>query len=167
MEIVLSLGNQYLSEFRKDNSKPERFPLDFVICKHCNQAQLGESVPLKILYTDNYGYRSGVNSTMREHLSDLASTALSLVEMNDRDYIIDIGSNDGTLLKFFPSKFNRVGFDLISKFAVDYAGSDIAFWNTAMTKMKQKAKIITAISMFYDIEDWQVAYIENMVTLPQ
>jgi hypothetical protein len=155
IKIVLSLGNQYLSEFRKDDVKSPLFPLDLVVCKECGQVQLGESVPSELLYTDNYGYRSGINDTMRKHLSALTEEAYKIMPMGP---FVDIGSNDGTLLKSYPDVASRIGFDLVSKFSDDYKNTDITFCCRSFDKDHYlsrfpKAGIITAISMFYDIED--------------
>jgi hypothetical protein len=115
IEIVLSLGNQYLSEFRRDDQKPFSFPLDLMLCDNCGQVQLGESVLSGLLYTDNYGYRSGINDTMRQHLHDLVNEALTKTTV--RGPVVDIGSNDGTLLKnyviSFKNSMKRIGFDLV------------------------------------------------------
>jgi SAM-dependent methyltransferase len=154
------LGNQYLSEFRRDDQKPSSFPLDLMLCDNCGQVQLGESVSSGLLYTDNYGYRSGINDTMRQHLHDLVNEALTKTTV--RGPVVDIGSNDGTLLKnyviSFKNSMKRIGFDLVSKFAKEYEGTDITFVSRAFDEKYyldnfSKASIITAISMFYDLED--------------
>ena len=153
---ILSLGNQYLSEFRDDNTKPPQYPLDLVICSECNQVQLKETVPSELLYTDNYGYRSGVNTTMYNHLRDIVFDLVKDIDIKPTDAIIDIGSNDGTLLKWYPKMFKYLyGFDLVSKFASDYQGTGIEFVNKPFTRKNYggKAKIITCISMFYDADD--------------
>jgi NDP-4-keto-2,6-dideoxyhexose 3-C-methyltransferase len=153
---ILSLGNQYLSEFRDDDKKPPRFPLDLVICNECKQVQLKETVPQSLLYTDNYGYRSGINDTMRKHLRnlvcDLESRMYDNLKLGDR--VADIGSNDGTLLKYYSPFLRRYGFDLVSKFKNDYQDTGIFFLNEAFGQIHMvKYKIITAISMFYDLDD--------------
>lgn len=151
---VLSLGNQYLSEFRSDNKKPLQFPLDLVICNQCYQVQLKDTVPSNLLYSNNYGYRSGINSTMKRHLKLLVEKAISIVEI-DKGNVVDIGSNDGTLLKSYPNWFHRTGYDLVPKFGKDYTSHQIEFKNEPFTtkSYNRKAKIVTAISMFYDLDN--------------
>jgi NDP-4-keto-2,6-dideoxyhexose 3-C-methyltransferase len=151
---ILSLGNQYLSEFRSDNKKPRQFPLDLVMCGECNQVQLKDTVPPALLYTDNYGYRSGVNSTMRNHLKDLVNELIELANPQRGDMVIDIGSNDSTLLRNYPDWITRVGYDLVPKFGRDYYGTGIRFINAPFTvdNCSKPAKVITAISMFYDLD---------------
>jgi hypothetical protein len=160
---VLSLGEQYLSEFRDDDKKPPRFPLDLVICNDCKQVQLKDTVPQNLLYTDNYGYRSGINTTMRNHLRDLVFDLLKFVPLEFGDLIIDIGSNDGTLLKWYPSHYTRLGYDLIPKFEKYYAETGIHYgaFQFEPKYLVRKAKIITAISMFYDLDN-PVQFMQDM-----
>lgn len=160
---ILNLGEQYLSEFRDDDKKPPKFPLELVICNDCKQVQLRDTVPQNLLYTDNYGYRSGINNTMRDHLHKLANDALIKVHFmaGDDIRVADIGANEGTLLKYYPSYLERWGFDLVPKFARDYDGTGINFTTTPFSSKFGKFKIITAISMFYDLDD-PVAFMQTM-----
>jgi hypothetical protein len=119
---------------------------------------LKESVPQELLYTNNYGYRSGMNKTMRKHLGDLVADLMRRMQDNLKtgDAVVDIGSNDNTLLKFYPNYLKRYGYDLVPKFAKDYEGTDITFVNEPfglVHSVYPKYKIITAISMFYDLDD--------------
>mgnify|MGYP004417313148 CR=1 FL=1 len=159
---ILSLGNQYLSEFRSDDKKPEQHPLELVLCEGCSLLQLKHTTPSSLLYTDNYGYRSGINQTMRDHLKEIASKADDSVLPIPDEIVVDIGCNDGTLLKSydFTQGIKRVGFDPVGKFAKDLDGTDILFVNDYFNKKifqdhfgEEKAVIITAISMFYDLDD--------------
>lgn len=163
---ILNLGEQYLSEFRDDDMKPPKFPLELVICNNCKQVQLRDTVPQNLLYTNNYGYRSGINSTMRKHLQGLVFDIMK--RMNDNlqngDNVVDLGSNDATLLKNYPNYLNRYGYDLVSKFAKDYEGTGITFVNEPFGtehSVYPKFKVITAISMFYDIEN-PVEFLQSM-----
>jgi hypothetical protein len=157
---VLNLGEQYLSEFRDDDRKPPKFPLELVICNDCKQVQLRDTVPQSLLYTDNYGYRSGINKTMRNHLQSLVMDIMKRMgdKLNQSDAVVDIGSNDGTLLKFYPNYLERYGYDLVEKFADCYKDTGIMFVNNVFDNWMDKGhgyryKIITAISMFYDLDD--------------
>jgi len=158
---ILSLGDQYLSDFRDDEEKPERYPLDLVLCESCSLLQLKHTTPPSSLYTERYGYRSGINQTMRDHLARIARKAKELALPSPKEIVIDIGCNDGTLLKAYDTEWLvRVGFDPIEKFARDFKGTAITFINDYFNKERYKrhcgerrAKIITAISMFYDLDD--------------
>src|SRR5574343_1003025 len=163
---ILNLGEQYLSEFRDDDKKPPKFPLELVICNDCKQVQLRNTVPQSLLYTDNYGYRSGINSTMRKHLEDLVANVMRRMDDNlkNGDNVVDIGGNDGTLIKNYPNYLNRYSYDLVPKFAQCYERTGITFVNEPFGtehSVYPKFKIITAISMFYDIND-PVGFLQSM-----
>ena len=158
---ILSLGDQYLSDFVKGSEKPGKYPLDLVLCRQCKLLQLKHSAPVSSLYTDSYGYRSGINQTMRDHLAQLVQKACQLASPAPGDIVIDIGCNDGTLLKSYNgSALTKIGFDPVKKFATYMEGTGIKFINTYFNKPnyaeyggEKKAAIITAISMFYDLDD--------------
>ena len=157
---ILSLGEQYLADFRDDDEKPEKYPLALVLCEKCNLLQLKHTTPPSSLYTERYGYRSGINQTMREHLRGIANKAAGLALLSPGEIIIDIGCNDGTLLKAYDAeRLIRIGFDPVEKFAKDFEGTGIRFVNDYFNKEHykrhhgpKKAKVITAISMFYDLD---------------
>jgi len=92
-----------LSDFTKINRKPRSFPLTMVLCKTCFLAQLDYTTPAKYLYTERYGYKSGINQTMQDELKEIANKALKKIKKKNKDIVvIDIGANDGTLLKNYP-----------------------------------------------------------------
>ena len=161
---VLDLGYQYLSEFKKDDTKPEKYPVDLVMCKTCTLIQLNQSTPPDKLYTDNYGYYSGINDTIKKDLKDIVSSVDNYTTLKEKDLVVDIGANDGTLLMSYLSEINRIGFDPVSKFSKFYNEETLSFVNDYFNKdalvkeMKRrklttKPKVITAISCFYDLED--------------
>jgi SAM-dependent methyltransferase len=160
---VLSLGDLYLSDFVEKNlsEKPAKFPLDLLLCSSCTLLQLRETTSGEYLYTDRYGYRSGINTTMRQELTGLAQSVESIVPLQDGDVVIDIGCNDGTLLQSYKApSIRRVGFDPVKKFARFFDDTSVSFISDyfgidAFRKHfpDTKAKIITAIAMFYDLDD--------------
>lgn len=163
---VLDLGDQMLTGvFPRDKTRnlPTTGPLRLVKCDGdncCGLVQLEHSYDLSEMYGLNYGYRSGLNKSMVEHLTRKINNALNLVEVNNGDLIIDIGSNDGTSLGVYPNKnLLLVGVDPTAikfksfypshvKLIPDFFSSDLI---KAEFKNK-KAKIITSFSMFYDLE---------------
>lgn len=166
LKNVLSLGNQYLSDFIDvGGQKPGVEPLDLVLCQQCSLVQLGNTTEPQLLYNDHYGYYSGINNTMRVHLKGIVDNALSRVQLYEQDVVVDIGSNDATLLKFYPKKLWRMGFDPVKKFGKYYEEENLLqvshyfeerHYKKVFEVVKQpykKAKIITAISMFYDLDD--------------
>lgn len=162
---VLSLGDQYLSEFRDKGIPEKAYPVNMVMCENCTLVQLRETTPQELLYTDNYGYYSGINNTIKADLKDIVESTMGMVELRENDVVIDIGSNDGTLLKNYPSQLARIGFDPVSKFAEFYKDQkNLLFINDYFSHeglirayqdqgVNRKAKVVTAISCFYDLED--------------
>ncbi|MGH9856389.1 MAG: class I SAM-dependent methyltransferase, partial [Acidobacteriota bacterium] len=112
---VLSLGNQCISDFLDRELDSPSAPLEIVLCDvsagGCGLLQLRHTADQGFLYR-NYWYRSGVNSTMRNALADIASKAQELVSLKKDDIVIDTGSNDNTLLRLYENNtITRVGFE--------------------------------------------------------
>ena len=115
---IMSLGKSYLSDFVKDNKKPAAYPLSLIMCRNCYLLQLKHTVPQSQLYTEHYGYRSGINQTMQNELKEIVQKNMERVESPDKKLrVVDIGANDGTLLKFYPKRYERIGFEPIKKLA--------------------------------------------------
>lgn len=167
LQDVLSLGNQYLSDFRSDNTLPPQYPLDLIICQDCMLLQLKETTPSHELYTDNYGYESGINGMIRSDLEDIVKNVIE-VHKSDKEslanrVVVDIGANDGTLLSNYTKNDcypTKLGIDPVPKFReklkkhADYAHTD--FFKKGIFESifpDQKAAIITSVSMFYDLEE--------------
>jgi NDP-4-keto-2,6-dideoxyhexose 3-C-methyltransferase len=159
---VISLGFQALSGCfpAKGAPDPQTAPLDVVRCQRCGLVQLTHSVDPSFLYTSNYGYRSGINDTMRQHLSGIAAELLTRFEPKPGSAVLDIGCNDGTLLAKYPSTLMRFGIDpLAGKFkSIHPPGIFTAteiFSARAFNTLAggRRAAIITSIAMFYDLED--------------
>src|SRR5438270_169603 len=103
---VISLGKSYLSDFVKNNQKPPRYPLSLVICRNCYLLQLKHTPPASELYTEHYGYRSGINQTMQNELKGITEEIVARVDNPENKLlVIDIGANDGTLLKNYPKRY--------------------------------------------------------------
>jgi NDP-4-keto-2,6-dideoxyhexose 3-C-methyltransferase len=126
----------------------------------CGLVQLGHNFDPKLLYGQNYGYRSGLNKTMVSHLKSKVNSITDYIQLEHGDVVLDIGSNDGTTLSFFPSFTTRIGIDpTIEKFERFYS-SDILrladFFSAEgflRTTDHQKARVVTSFAMMYDLED--------------
>ena len=159
---VLSLGEQCLTGVFP-SSKEERVtkgPLDLVWCPDSGLLQLKQSYSASEMYGDNYGYRSGLNQSMVEHLTSKAQMLTKLCKLKDGDVVIDIGSNDATSLQAYPNYTKRIGIDpTAAKFASFYADNIYLipdFFSGQLLKERLgniSAKVITSIAMFYDLED--------------
>lgn len=159
---VLSLGQQYLTGvFPK--SKEEQItkgPLDLVWCPESGLLQLKQSYSLDEMYGDNYGYRSGLNQSMVNHLTHKMQTLEQIVQLTPSDIIIDIGSNDATSLKAYTNKAQKVGIDPTGTKFKEFYTNEISlipdFFSAKIFNQQfsnRKAKIITSIAMFYDLEN--------------
>ncbi|MDC3286814.1 class I SAM-dependent methyltransferase [Alphaproteobacteria bacterium] len=162
LEVVIDLKEQALSGFfpDKNTTEVEVFPLTLVKCASCGLVQLQHSVAQEILYHENYGYRSGINATMTNHLASIVKSIESKVLLHDGDVVVDIASNDGTLLNAYRNKhLKRIGVDPASKQFGDYYEPDILkvpkfFSREAIEPFLEakKAKVVTSIAVFYDLE---------------
>lgn len=156
---ILNLGNLSLAEYKKGSYRPPKAPLELVLCNKCKLLQLKHTVSPRLLYNNNYGYRSGINNTMKNELREIVSDGITKCGFKD-GIVIDIGANDGTLLKYYPHKFQTIGVEPISKLAkqakkhADSIVNNFFTYEALKNILKsQKAVIITAISCFYDLED--------------
>ena len=163
----LRLGNQMLTGVfpkEKDKGSVSSGPIALVKCmgeNSCGLVQMQYSYSLSEMYGDNYGYRSGLNKSMVDHLHSKVSKITKLVKLNDDDLIIDIGSNDATTLKAYPQKrLDLVGIDPTGVKFNSYYPDNIQlipdFFSSTLVKAKfgnKKAKVITSFSMFYDLEE--------------
>lgn len=164
LRSILSLGEQYVSNFVTGKEGGLRAPLDLVLCEPvrggCGLLQLQHTVEAGFLYR-NYWYRSGVNRSMREALADIARAAERVVSLHPGDMVVDIGSNDGTLLRAYETPdLVRVGFEPATNL-MPYAQergtvtvNDFFSYASFRTLFgAASAKVITSIAMFYDLED--------------
>lgn len=166
---VVSLGEQYIGgAFAKPDCTPSvqrRIPLDLVRCDPgldqdaCGLVQMRHSVPPRVLYS-SYWYRSGVNQTMRDHLTGIAHMAEQIAGLKAGDLVLDIGCNDGTLLKSYRTEdIKRLGIDPSNVVShARAAGLQVVndfFSANALRSVypEQKPKVITSIAMFYDLEN--------------
>ncbi|HEY6219527.1 MAG TPA: methyltransferase domain-containing protein, partial [Gemmatimonadaceae bacterium] len=158
---VLSLGEQYLTGvFPRSPSEPlTRGPLELVWCSHCGLLQLKHSYSLSEMYGANYGYRSGLNASMVRHLEQKVHYLERLARPGARDTVIDIGSNDATLLNAYQKGPCKIGVDptgpKFQRFYRDDTRLIPRFFSATVLDEALsggKAKIISSIAMFYDIE---------------
>jgi hypothetical protein len=161
LEDVIDLGTQMITSrwpVYGDNSTP-RTPISLCACQECNLLQLRQTTFASEMYEYDYGYRSGISNTMRTHLKEYREEMASKVVLNDSDIVVDIGSNDSTMLQLYDSKLRRVGIDPTGSQFAQYYG-DVSLLPTYFTKdvfnnayPGEKAKIVSSISMFYDLPD--------------
>ncbi len=163
---VINLGDQHLQgsfvKPGKEDPPTRRIPTSLVRCdpmrdEHaCGLLQMEYTVPPEVLYSA-YWYRSGTNETMRNHLRSITEQAAALVE-RPRARVLDIGCNDGTLLRFYPEDYVRMGIDpsdIAKEITGDITVVQDLFPSAELTERSggEPFDIVTSIAMFYDLED--------------
>ncbi len=162
LQPLLDFGVQALSSRfpRKGEADPPQAPLTLVRCANCHLVQLRHSAAPGEMYTGHYGYKSGTNATMREHLARLATWVEERCPLTAGDIVIDVGCNDGTLLGCYSVLgLRRTGIDpLAGKFRHTYP-PDVrlheGFFSSAALHTLcggDAAKVVTSIAMFNHVE---------------
>ena len=160
----LSLGNQPPSNsFLKEEylNKPEiYYPLNVYFCEMCFLVQLGYHVDPKLLFKE-YVYTTGTNNSLVKNFKELVKNLINKFELTSKDFAIDIGSNDGTLLKgYLSNNIKILGVEPSS--AADIAIKDgiptiKEFFNrenaSKIIRKYGKAKIITATNVFAHVKE--------------
>lgn len=166
MSEILSLGDQYINDFVPPErvGKGLKAPLDLVMCNRCSLLQLRHTAPQELLYARYYWYRSGVTDTMRRALRDITAGIEAMLPLRPGDVVLDIGANDGTMLATYTAPGIRgVGcepannlIDALRK-NTKYVMHDFWSYERYMQLAAEwgfgKARVITAIGMFYDLEE--------------
>ncbi|MBW4721859.1 class I SAM-dependent methyltransferase [Saccharothrix obliqua] len=162
---VLDLGEQAVtSVFPESPDQPVPVvPLELVKCgpDGCGLAQLRHSTDVDLMYgTGSYGYRSSIRPYMVDHLGRQVERITEVVDLAPGDLVLDIGSNDATMLRAFPRRgLELVGIDPNGEqfraqyppgieLVTDYFSKDVF---TARFGDRRKAKVVTSIAMFYDL----------------
>jgi NDP-4-keto-2,6-dideoxyhexose 3-C-methyltransferase len=153
----LDLGNQPIPRFPKSATEQvPHAPLVLVKCESCELVQLSESVPRDLLFKE-FWYQSGISSTIRSDLEKIAKEGLKDGGIRDGNVVVDIGCNDGTLLSFIDPSITRIGFEPALNLAImaEKHGRVLPqyFSSNRYLSLFEKAKVIFAIAMFYDLED--------------
>jgi hypothetical protein len=159
---VLSLGRQELTGVfpKSRDAAITSGPLELVWSPNSGLLQLAHSYDAGEMYGDNYGYRSGLNQSMVSHLERKIAHLERVANLSSGDTVLDIGSNDSTSLKAYSTPgLNRVGIDPTGEKFKQYYPPEIKlvpdFFSTQAYERasKAKAKLVTSIAMFYDLED--------------
>lgn len=160
----LDLGfHPHSDQFRVSLDEPEdHYPLRLVRCRGCGFVQLDYVVPPSELYQQDYLYESSITETGNAHWTELAGTVSNKLGLVAGDGVIDIGSNDGTLLsKFAALGLNVHGIDPCAEIADIAIGNGIPtvkdFFSadslrTAMNSLTN-VKLITGTNVFAHIDD--------------
>ena len=157
---LFSLGKlNFTGKFTKNlKTNVPKAEVALVMCSNCKLVQLNQNFNPNYLYGKDYGYRTGINSTMTNHVKNLVKTLTNKLKFKKGDAVLDIASNDGTLLNFYNRKIYTVGIDpLINKFKSQYKSINakvpdfFSYKSLINKKINKSFKAITALSMFYDL----------------
>ena len=152
-----------VSDFIKGDDLPrgEKEPLTLVMDESIGAPRLKQSTDANKMY-GKYWYRSGINESMVSQLKEIAENSSSLIPHAPNDIFLDIACNDGTLLRYAPKDMIKIGIDPADDTYV-MQSSQIAdliiqdFFSADIFKKskfgEKKAKIITTIAMFYDLDN--------------
>lgn len=170
---VLDLGKLRLNAFPQHLSEVEKqlpIPHILAVCRGCTLTQLVHTTPPDWMFRE-YWYRSAVNEMMQRELKSIAAYAVETLgrELLDGDWILDIGANDGTLLRAYETmypkghgdyscRWTRVAVEPALNFQNDLKDCATVVVNdyfptNRLDGRKRGFKIITAIAMAYDLED--------------
>ncbi len=170
---VLNLGMQALTGVFPKSPRETigEGPLELVWSPQSGLLQLKHSFQPSEMYGENYGYRSGLNQSMVDHLTNKVRQLERLVHLGDGDVVLDIGSNDSTLLRAYEKKgVERIGIDPTgNKFRAFYPPEvklvpDFFSGAAYRSVTQQPAKIITSIAMFYDL-DLPIAFAREVASV--
>jgi intein/homing endonuclease len=161
MKELFTLGELYISDFIAKDAEPQTNKVEMkLMLEDSGAVRLDKSAPLDAMY-GKYWYRSGINATMRNELKGIVDSICSISKLDNDDLWIDIASNDGTLLSFVPRGIFKMGIDpaddTFKEEAKIHANIIIQDYFSAEVFKKSmfgelKAKIVTSIAMFYDLE---------------
>ncbi len=157
---LFSLGNlAFTGKFPQKKQIIKKKPIDLIICSKCELVQLRHNFDLNYLYGPDYGYKTGINKTMLNHVKNVVKILSNKTKLKRNESVLDIASNDGSLLKFYNKSVITFGIDpILNKYKkeykkINYYISDFFSANKVKEKYKDKFKIITALSVFYDAKD--------------
>lgn len=161
MKELFNLGKLYISDFIENDQKPRGGEVEMkMVFDYDRGCPRLESVADPNDMYGKYWYRSGINLTMTNELNSIVDSITSHYKLSEKDIWLDIACNDGTLLSFVPNYCFRVGIDPVDNSYLvessrhadiiiqDYFSADI--YNSFIS---EKAKIVTVIAMFYDLEN--------------
>lgn len=112
LELVIDLGHQPLCDSllspQQLNGPEQNYPLRLIRCTDCSLAQIDYAVESKVVYHPNYPYRSGITREVAEYQYAFSEDVIRQLRLDSGSLVVDIGSNDGTLLRGFQDRRMRV-----------------------------------------------------------
>ena len=159
---LFSLGKMsYTGKFPK-NEKIDipKEEIKLIMCSSCKLVQISKNFSLSYMYNQDYGYRTGINHTMSNHVKKLVKKINNIFNLKKDNVVLDIASNDGTLLNYYSPKIIKIGVDpLVNKYKKNYKNIDYKYSSFFEKKLlnkkilQKKIDVITALSVFYDLKE--------------
>lgn len=156
-----ALANKFITEEEKNKNIEKKYSLKVGFCNECSHVQLMEHVSPQEMF-DDYLYISSTSNTLKNHLHSLADTIVDRTKLDKKNLIVDVGSNDGTLL----SQFVKHGFTCLgiepAKNLIELAKKNgVDSYNDYLTPESAKlivenhgrASVITSTNSFPHIPD--------------
>ena len=100
-----------MNEVSEDISQITAFPLNLVFCEGCNLTQISETIDGNLIFPQTYPYLSGTTEILRDNFYEQAREILSFKPLKHDQLVVDIGSNDGTLLKNYVENCKVLGIE--------------------------------------------------------
>jgi len=162
MKDLFTLGDLYVSDFIKqeDNKEYNKYELKLMLEEDTGAVRLEKCAPLDSMY-GKYWYRSSINQTMKDELKNVVESITKVIKLKENDIWLDIATNDGVLFDYVPKDIIKIGIDPAddsykkeSEKRADVIIQDF-FSYDVYRKCKfgrLKAKVITVIAMFYDLD---------------
>ena len=112
LNLIIDLGHQPLCDslLTKEmlNNPEKTYPLRMMWCEECSLAQLDYCVDGNEVYHPDYPYRTGITKELVEYLKNMSDSLIKKYNLSQDDLVVDLGSNDGTLLTGFKNNTIRV-----------------------------------------------------------
>ncbi|KHO47153.1 MAG: hypothetical protein QJ16_C0007G0052 [archaeon GW2011_AR1] len=166
LKSIINLGSHYVSNFvNNEKEVGKKVPLELILCNEevggCGLLQLKHNAPSEEMWGDQYWYKSAINLTIRNDLWDIIRNVEKLKSLKEGDIVVDIGCNDGTMLTYYQDQnIRKIGFEPSGNVAREASEKGIRVINNFYNKKnfkenfgEERTKVITAISMFYDLEN--------------
>jgi len=163
MKELFNLGELYVSDFLNESDEPRggKVEMKMMLDETTGNVRLEKTAPLDVMY-GKYWYRSGINQSMKNELQRIVTSILDVKPLKENDIWVDIACNDGTMFDFIPNNIIKIGIDPVDNsyknesekksnlIIQDYFSADVYKKSKFGT---QKAKVVTSIAMFYDLEN--------------
>jgi SAM-dependent methyltransferase len=149
-----------MQEIGSKNHQINTFPLQLCHCENCNLTQIGTRLDREVVFPDSYPYLSGTTKSLVANFGNQAAAAIEYLNLKSNDLVVDIGSNDGSLLKQYSGVTKVIGIEPTQ--AARKANENgintlnIYFDAKACEEILDtygKARLVTACNVFAHIDD--------------